>query len=568
MEEPPSTLTFGVMCHGTTFDDWQAQCIRELREMEGVELDLLIIDDTGDDTGGGLKGKFTALKNYSEKTDLSTAVNQAAWFLHNQPFDGPSARSQTDLSEEIETADRIHCDVREDGFSQYFYEDDLETIQSYELDFVLRFAFGIIRGEILDVPTYGVWSYHHDDERKYRGGPPCFWEIYENDPVTGAILQRLTERLDGGIILRRGFFPTIDYSYAKNLDNVYNGTTHWPAHVATDILNGHADYLDDAPTTTDAPIYRAPSPVQLARYNLERGKAIAKHLGSGIPDWNVGVLEDSITDLMDDGATGSVEWFPDTIDDGFIADPFPATIDGQTYIFVEELSYDDWQGRISYIEYPDGFENGTLEPALEEPFHLSYPYIFEFDGDTYAIPETYEANEIRLYRVDGPADWTLEQTLVSDVAAVDPTVVEYDGRWWLFFTTRAYSGTNLHVWHAPEPTGSWEPHATNPVKSDVRSARPGGTPYVDDGVLYRPAQDCRTPSEKRVVINRVADLTPEQFAEETVATFDTTSESPYPAGTHTVAAGDGITITDGCRHVYGSEMVKKRAESVLSNLPF
>jgi len=45
--------------------------------------------------------------------------------------------------------------------------------------------------------VFGVWSWHHGDEDKYRGGPPAFWEIVNADPVTGALLQRLTERLDG-----------------------------------------------------------------------------------------------------------------------------------------------------------------------------------------------------------------------------------------------------------------------------------------------------------------------------------------------------------------------------------
>jgi len=86
---------------------------------------------------------------------------------------------------------------------RYFNAEDVATINKKDLDFILRFGFNIIRGEILNAARYGVWSFHHDDERKYRGSPPGFWELYYRDPVTGSILQRLTDRLDGGIVLKR-----------------------------------------------------------------------------------------------------------------------------------------------------------------------------------------------------------------------------------------------------------------------------------------------------------------------------------------------------------------------------
>jgi len=61
----------------------------------------------------------------------------------------------------------------------------------------------------------------------------------------------------------------------------------------------------------------------------------------------------------------------------------------------------------------------------------------------------------------------------------------------LFFTD-ADDGplTKLRVWFADDLLGSWCPHPGNPVKPDIRSARPAGTPFVHDGALYRPAQDC------------------------------------------------------------------------------
>lgn len=115
-------------------------------------------------------------------------------------------------------------------------------------------------------------------------------------------------------------------------------------------------------------------------------------------------------------------------ENGFIADLFPITIDDTTYIFVEDFSYRDSKGKISFVEYPDGFKAGELRTAHEEPFHMSYPYLLKHDGETYATPEIHKANEIRLYRVNRPADWEVQSVLVNDVTGIDPTIVEYDGR--------------------------------------------------------------------------------------------------------------------------------------------
>jgi hypothetical protein len=93
-------------------------------------------------------------------------------------------------------------------FEHRFDEDTLSRIREADLDVMLRFGFRIIRGGILDVARYGVWSFHHGDNRSYRGGPAFFWELYERNPVTGTTLQILTEDLDAGRVIYRSHSAT------------------------------------------------------------------------------------------------------------------------------------------------------------------------------------------------------------------------------------------------------------------------------------------------------------------------------------------------------------------------
>ena len=109
----------------------------------------------------------------------------------------------------------------------------------------------------MQAPRYGIWSFHHDGEMRYRGGPPAFWEIYDGDPHTGVVLQRVTERLDGGVVLRKHAFDTVLHSYIRDRDAGLFGGAAWTAEICRDLLAGKAQYLDGAPSASTAPIFHA-----------------------------------------------------------------------------------------------------------------------------------------------------------------------------------------------------------------------------------------------------------------------------------------------------------------------
>jgi hypothetical protein len=232
-------------------------------------------------------------------------------------------------------------------------------------------------------------------------------------------------------------------------------------------------------------------------------------------------------------------------------------IDDEMYVFMEDYSFSAQKGDIAYLKYPQGFENGEIEAACEEPFHMAYPYLFTYDGEIYATPEVAETDEIRLYRVKSPTNWEPVTVLINK-GGIDPTVVKYNNRWWVFFTQEPYPNTKLYIWHSEELMGSWTPHEKNPVKTDVRSSRPGGTPFIKDNNLYRPAQDCAGGYGKRVLINRVEKLTPTEFRESTQYNIRAAEESAYPEGIHTLSSHGNITFVDGKRKLQDRYAIKNR----------
>ena len=184
-------LRFGVMLNeDLTVYRWVADCIRALIESNLAEPALLIINS-------GRTPKKSYLKGLSPLKTILFRVYRRIWLT-----DRISALQHVNLRPELRDVPRKFCKTTLKGkFSEYFSDEDILNIKEFKLDFILRFSFNIIRGEILEAARFGIWSYHHDDERRYRGGPACFWELYNGDVTTGAMLQQLTERLDGGIRL-------------------------------------------------------------------------------------------------------------------------------------------------------------------------------------------------------------------------------------------------------------------------------------------------------------------------------------------------------------------------------
>lgn len=240
------SIRFAVMCDNESLSSWQVAAIEKLTSHPNIYLVLIIVNP--------VIGKPEKIKNISSWSGLLFSVYRRFLIKRTKSL------QRVNIKTLFENVPRITCETIKKGeYSEYFQSSDLEQIKAQHLDFIIRFGYNIIRGEILTTPQYGVWSFHHGDEMKFRGGPPCFWEIYYDDPVTGSILQRLNEKLDAGIVLKRGYFPTINYSYSRNIDQAYSESANWPYQVCLDILAGRADYFEAPPSKTTGKIYKKPS---------------------------------------------------------------------------------------------------------------------------------------------------------------------------------------------------------------------------------------------------------------------------------------------------------------------
>jgi hypothetical protein len=438
-------------------------------------------------------------------------------------------------------------------FRDVFAAADLEEMRRYDLDVALRFGFRILSGEILTLPRYGVWSYHHGDAFVNRGGPAGFWEVMHQAPTTGSVLQVLDEDLDNGRVLRRSWSATVSQiSTRKNKNNYYWKSASFAGRALADLASGRLNDVPECPAPPAVyshPLYRDPTNAQMLGFLLRVAGRVARrrastllyrdqwciayrrHRSDGHPDWSLHRFKYLVPPR-----------------DRFWADPFPVVVGDRTWMFIEEYLYATARAHIAVIEME---ADGRWKPpvrVLERPYHLSYPFVFEWNGSYYMIPETGRTNAIELYRATRfPFEWEFDRVLMKHVRAADATLAEMDGRWLMFVNIAApgmlENWDELFLFVADTPLGPWTPHAANPIKSDVRSCRPAGRLFRRGHDLYRPAQDCSGGYGRAVVINKVVRCDDETYMEEAVTRIEPRWDSRI-LGVHTLNVAGNLTVVD------------------------
>jgi hypothetical protein len=222
---------------------------------------------------------------------------------------------------------------------------------------------------------------------------------------------------------------------------------------------------------------------------------------------------------------------------------------GKYYIFIEELIYKENKGYICLMEMDEMGNYSEPVKVLEQNYHLSYPFLIEDHGELYMIPESKQNNTIELYKcINFPLEWKLEKVLMSNVRAVDSTILFKHNKYWLFCNITQNPGPSapdeLYLFHSDKLiSDSWQSHPLNPIVSDFKKSRPAGNFFNYKNKLYRPSQNGLKNYGYGMKINQVIELSETTYKEKVV-------NSIYPEwdddliGTHTLNSTNNLTIID------------------------
>lgn len=386
-------------------------------------------------------------------------------------------------------------------------------------DVILVLGQPAVRGALASLPAHGVWMPVHSElkdqpESTHAG----FWEVYQRADHTTVKLWRLGATEEADELLDSRSFNTETFwlknrARALSLSNL----------MVFDMLRAIARPERRKPRDEALQIHTAiarPRPAQwdgatyLARQAwLVLGLVIRRAMKRNVR-WRIGMCPTGHQGVVNSDAAVLVP-----PKGRFFADPFVYTRNGQPYIFFEDYYFRERKGKISVATHVNG-EFEFLGVVLDLPYHLSFPYIFEYGDDTYMVPETCGNRTIELWRcAEFPLKWELHATLMKDISAVDTIVFPHGGRWWLFTNVDRTDGQShcdeLFAFYADRPDSTdWQPHAQNPIVNSPVKARNAGMVVAPDGGVIRCAQTQGfLHYGKGVSLNRIEELTPSIYRE-------------------------------------------------------
>lgn len=407
-------------------------------------------------------------------------------------------------------AGRIDIEAGRAGTWATLPDTAIEWLKANRIDAVVKFALDLLRippPETLAVP---ILSFHHGDPSAYRGRPAAFHELRNGERFVGQVVQILSNRLDSGEVLAFAESRAIPHSYRATLVEAFRLSPHLLPKALAALAAGQR--VERAPSGAN---YRLPGTLAVARFVAQRTAAMARRVAYGLlfeKRWQVasvavpGDPEPLAALQAADRARGG--WRVPAIAGAhsFYADPFFLP-DGT--IIAEALDRRRGKGALVRI---DGDRRETLTDPRR---HFSYPC----PHDGLIVPETAGWSRPAAFRIEGGR---LEHAFDLDIDAgrlLDPTVLEHEGRTYLFANDKADGGSLLHLWHAEGLDRRLERHPCSPVRISARGSRMAGRVARWGGRLWRFGQDWRSGYGDGVVAFRIVALSPTAYEEHEEGSF-------------------------------------------------
>ena len=223
----------------------------------------------------------------------------------------------------------------------------------------------------------------------------------------------------------------------------------------------------------------------------------------------------------------------------FSADPFYS--ESENSLYFEKFNYLLGIGKLAKYSFDTGEK---IEIKTKDNFHLSYPCLFVYRNKTYVIPEGAQSNKIIIYELVNGNNLIAVNTVAENFAGIDPTIVEFNGTWYIFATDGSKgSNSYLNIFYSNNPLEKWHEHELNPVKIDITSARGGGGIFKEGNSLIRPAQNCYPDYGTSIVFNKIEILSPSEFKESVIGSIMPPKNSHFK-GIHTFSKNKDSYIVD------------------------
>lgn len=550
MDKPK--LRLGILLDSFYLPAWAFRSLERVVNLECADVAVIIVNGLKD--SNKYRSGLFYKKNHSIAIRLIDRVDSAIFL---KGLDAFAPKNSQELFSNVPV---IRIKPTSAGESGCFSQADIAEIKSYQLDILIRMGFDDLRGDILTSAKFGIWTYDHGGQRGISSDLPGFWEVVNLVPETSALLYRMKNNSTFGKVLYKSSVQTFIFSPARNLNrSVWLASSFLPRQVELLYQLGEREFfaeiekyshdLDDLGRCQ----YR-----DFSNFKVLVGyfKVLIRIIREIIlrtfylEHWYL------LFDIQSSSLSPPFQSFKEMLPPRccFWADPHIVQHEHKYYIFIEEYIYKESKGRISVIMMDqDGTYQGTTQ-ILSKDYHLSYPFVFEWDDKYYMIPETSENKSIELYEcVKFPIEWKFKMNLMENVCAVDTTLFYNQENWWLFTGMTENEGASpmveLFLFYSKDLlSGSWTSHPLNPIITDVKKARPAGRIFSDGEKIYRPSQDQSRMDQWGFSLNEILILSEANYLEKNMIAIRPTWNKKIQS-VHTFSKVGSLSVIDACKRM-------------------
>ncbi|MBL0912984.1 MAG: hypothetical protein IBJ09_11485 [Bacteroidia bacterium] len=525
------TLTYGILMNAGGLQQWQLDCLAELEKRGEARAVVRIVK----------KERETPPQGFIQKIQHYPYQNFLFRILKRFFFRTAAQELRTELPAFITALPLIEAETLPVGkYGERFSGADLEKIRAHGPDFLIRFGFNILKGDILTLCPLGILSFHHGDEVDFRGGPPGFWEIMRHERRTSVVLQRLGEKLDAGEILLKRRYRTILHSYTHQLQHILNASTDMPAQWVSMYLHS-SDQFSYTPSEVK-PIHTFPQNGAMLffifRIFIERLRFYrSKYFGA--EKWDIALVQ-----TEEDGfglkALQPLKLYGKGV---YAADPFIY----KDLIFYEHYDYRRKKGDIHVLRQ----ENGHIKEQkvlLENDTHFAFPFLFEWENTLYTAPENAASGGWYAYPIDSENLTAGAPRLIHPEPLIDAVLFEHEDTWYIFAGLPGEANEKLHLWYADHPFGPYTRHPGSPLKTDPSGSRMAGAIFSKNGKWYRPAQKSDRYYGEQVLGFEITRLNRTDYEEKPAFSLQAPANVDFHDGLHTFNSHSGQSVTDLKKH--------------------
>lgn len=214
-------------------------------------------------------------------------------------------------------------------------------------------------------------------------------------------------------------------------------------------------------------------------------------MGLFVEGWNVAYRNKKCGSILEDTGTEFIVipnyWH------GWCADPFVYEHEGNIYIFAEMFDYIKDYAGIGYCVLDKRTNKfSKWKVVIQEKFHMSYPHVFERDGEIYMLPETSENETLTLYRAEQfPDVWVKDSILSENIKVVDTTLYDPSSSKTLGLTYKMHENSKWELLLFELENEKTTFSDLGVISNDEGTARPGGSFFEHNGKNIRVSQDCK-----------------------------------------------------------------------------